>query len=50
MGGEGTDSVISARGVEIPNVVVPVLILYGGIAQFVVGMWEMYTGNTFGAT
>lgn len=40
----------SARGVAIPNVVVPVLILYGGIAQFSVGMWELFTGNTFGAT
>jgi succinate-acetate transporter protein len=25
-------------------------IFYGGIAQFLVGMWEFKTGNTFGAT
>jgi len=31
----------AARGVTIPNVVVPVLILYGGVFQSLVGMWEM---------
>ncbi|GAA5981006.1 hypothetical protein JCM10908_003949 [Rhodotorula pacifica] len=41
---------LQARGVSTPNVVVPVLMLYGGIAQWVTGLVEMFTGNTFGAT
>jgi hypothetical protein len=31
-------------------VVLPVALFYGGIAQFVAGMWEFRKGNTFGAT
>ncbi|KAM0747620.1 hypothetical protein T439DRAFT_317713 [Meredithblackwellia eburnea MCA 4105] len=41
---------LHTRGVQVPNVVVPVLILYGGISQSLVGWFEMYLGNTFGAT
>ncbi|BGP30351.1 hypothetical protein JCM10296v2_002105 [Rhodotorula toruloides] len=41
---------LSARGVEIPNVVVPVLALFGGLMQTIVGLVEMFLGNTWGAT
>ncbi|POY70521.1 hypothetical protein BMF94_6435 [Rhodotorula taiwanensis] len=41
---------LHARGVKTPNVVVPVLMLYGGIAQWITGLVEMFSGNTFGAT
>jgi len=33
-----------------PNVVIGLAFFYGGIAQFLAGMWEFKTGNTFGAT
>ena len=33
-----------------PNVVIGMAIFYGGIAQFLAGMWEFRTGNTFAAT
>ncbi|KAK0544151.1 hypothetical protein OC846_003447 [Tilletia horrida] len=39
---------VQARGVTEPNVVVAVG--YGGLAQFVAGVWEFASGNTFGAT
>ncbi|RSH89816.1 hypothetical protein EHS25_001802 [Saitozyma podzolica] len=39
-----------AQGVHTPNVVVPVLILYGGITQSLCGWWELFLGNTFSAT
>ncbi|RSH89112.1 hypothetical protein EHS25_002778 [Saitozyma podzolica] len=39
-----------AQGVHTPNVVVPVLILFGGITQSLCGWWEMFLGNTFSAT
>ena len=32
------------------NVVIGLAIFYGGAAQFLAGMWEFRTGNTFGAT
>ncbi|CBQ67592.1 probable FUN34-transmembrane protein involved in ammonia production [Sporisorium reilianum SRZ2] len=41
---------VKARGVTVPNVVVGMAIGYGGIAQFLAGMWEFAAGNTFGAT
>jgi uncharacterized protein len=31
-------------------VVLPLSLFYGGIAQFLAGMWEFRKGNTFGAT
>ena len=31
-------------------IVAPLALAYGGIAQFVAGLWEFRTGNTFGAT
>jgi succinate-acetate transporter protein len=33
-----------------PNFVVGLAVFYGGISQFLAGMWEFKTGNTFGAT
>ncbi|PWZ02843.1 putative FUN34-transmembrane protein [Testicularia cyperi] len=41
---------IKARGVSAPNVVVGLALGYGGLAQFLAGMWEFAAGNTFGAT
>lgn len=32
------------------NIVVGLALFYGGIAQFMAGMWEFRAGNTFGAT
>ena len=32
------------------NVVVPLAVAYGGIAQLIAGSWEMRRGNTFGFT
>lgn len=37
-----------ARGVKIPNIVVGAAFFYGGMAQFVAGMFEIAAGNTFG--
>ncbi|GAA4812782.1 acetate uptake transporter [Actinomycetospora chlora] len=31
-------------------IVLPLALFYGGIAQFLAGMWEFRKGNTFGAT
>lgn len=36
-----TEAFVAARGVEIPNVVVPVLALFGGVMQSIVGLVEM---------
>lgn len=41
---------VSARGVVAPNAVVGLAVGYGGLAQFVAGIWEFAAGNTFGAT
>lgn len=41
---------VSARGVTAPNAVVGLAVGYGGLAQFVAGVWEFAAGNTFGAT
>jgi len=41
---------MGARGIEAPNVVVALAFGYGGLVQLLAGMWEMATGNTFGAT
>ena len=32
------------------SMVVPLALFYGGLAQFVAGMWEYKANNTFGAT
>ena len=38
---------VSDKGVPV---VLGLALAYGGIAQFLAGMWEFRTGNTFGAT
>lgn len=41
---------IQARGVQIPNIMIAVLIAFGGICQYICGIVEFIAGNTFGAT
>jgi succinate-acetate transporter protein len=41
---------LQARGVQTPNVMISVLIFFGGICQYLVGIMEFVSGNTFGAT
>lgn len=41
---------LHTRGVDTPNIAVPVAFGYGGLVQLLAGMWEMAVGNTFGAT
>ncbi|KAJ5408185.1 hypothetical protein N7509_002068 [Penicillium cosmopolitanum] len=41
---------LHARGVSVPNVMVGCLVFYGGVGQFIAGIMEFITGNTFGAT
>jgi len=41
---------LQARGIQTPNLVLVFALFYGGISQILVGMWEMFLGNTFGAT
>lgn len=37
-----------AQGIRTPNVVVGLAMFYGGLAQFVAGVWEIALENTFG--
>ncbi|KAJ4412370.1 hypothetical protein N0V91_000842, partial [Didymella pomorum] len=41
---------VNARGVTTPNVLVGVLMFFGGVCQFISGIMEFVAGNTFGAT
>jgi len=41
---------VGARGITVPEAVVGMALFYGGLAQFIAGMWEFACGNTFGAT
>ncbi|KZP22787.1 hypothetical protein FIBSPDRAFT_1043370 [Athelia psychrophila] len=41
---------LHTRGVVVPNIVIVLLLFYGGICQFLVGIVEMFCGNTFGFT
>ncbi|KUL81501.1 hypothetical protein ZTR_09987 [Talaromyces verruculosus] len=41
---------LHARSIATPNVLVGVLMFFGGICQFIAGILEFVTGNTFGAT
>jgi len=41
---------VHARGVQTPNVLVGMLMFFGGVCQFISGIMEFVTGNTFGAT
>jgi len=41
---------VHARNINTPNVIVGMALFCGGLAQFIAGMWEFATGNTFGAS
>ncbi|KZO94564.1 hypothetical protein CALVIDRAFT_599934 [Calocera viscosa TUFC12733] len=41
---------VQARGVIVPNVVVGMALMVGGLTQLLAGMWEFACGNTFGGT
>jgi len=41
---------LGTRGLSEPNIVIGAAFAYGGLVQLLAGMWEMATGNTFGAT
>ncbi|KAI0294185.1 GPR1/FUN34/yaaH family-domain-containing protein [Russula brevipes] len=41
---------VHARHIAVPNVVVGMALFFGGLAQFLAGMWEFAACNTFGAT
>lgn len=41
---------VHALHVTVPNAAIGMAIFYGGLCQFIAGMWEFASGNTFGAT
>lgn len=41
---------VHARGIQQPNVMIGVLMFFGGVCQFISGIMEFVAGNTFGAT
>jgi len=41
---------VNARDITTPNIMIGVLIFFGGICQFLSGIMEFISGNTFGAT
>lgn len=41
---------VNVMGIQIPNAVIGFALAYGGLAQFLAGLWEFAAGNTFGAT
>ena len=41
---------LQARGIHTPNLMIAVLIFFGGICQYLVGIMEFVSGNTFGCT
>jgi len=41
---------VGANDITVPNAVLGMALFYGGLAQFLAGMWEFACGNTFGAT
>jgi uncharacterized protein len=43
-------NLIGGGALTTAGIVAPLALAYGGIAQFVAGLWEFRTGNTFGAT
>ncbi|ERS97338.1 uncharacterized protein SPSK_02723 [Sporothrix schenckii 1099-18] len=38
------------RGVAEPNIIISTMIFFGGLCQYIAGIMEFVTGNTFGAT
>ncbi|TEY53493.1 hypothetical protein BOTCAL_0246g00080 [Botryotinia calthae] len=41
---------VNVRGVATPNVLIGVLVFFGGVCQFIAGIMEFSSSNTFGAT
>jgi succinate-acetate transporter protein len=41
---------VNARGIFTPNILVGVIVFFGGVCQFISGIMEFVAGNTFGAT
>ncbi|KKP03444.1 hypothetical protein THAR02_04473 [Trichoderma harzianum] len=41
---------VHARGITEKNMVIGVMVFFGGICQFISGIMEFIAGNTFGAT
>lgn len=41
---------VQARGINTPNVLVGVLIFFGGVCQFIAGIMEFVAGNTVSIT
>ncbi|KAK2039336.1 hypothetical protein LZ31DRAFT_606638 [Colletotrichum somersetense] len=41
---------VHARNIQTPNILVGLLMFFGGVCQFISGIMEFFTGNTFGAT
>lgn len=39
-----------AKGISTPNVIVSLAVFYGGLAEFLAGVWEFFNGNTFAFT
>jgi succinate-acetate transporter protein len=41
---------LHAKSIATPNVMIGVLVFYGGVCQFIAGIMEFITGNTVSAT
>lgn len=41
---------VHARGIQVPNILVGVIMFFGGVCQFIAGIMEFVAGNSFGAT
>jgi len=41
---------VHARGIQTPNILVGVIVFFGGVCQFIAGIMEFIAGNSFGAT
>lgn len=41
---------VHARGIQTPNILVGVIMFFGGVCQFIAGIMEFVAGNSFGAT
>jgi uncharacterized protein len=39
---------VHARGIQTPNILVGLLMFFGGVCQFIAGIMEFITGNTVG--
>lgn len=40
---------LKPRGIEVPNAILSLALVYGGLTQWVAGIFEFICGNTFGA-